>query len=317
MEVEIEVDESGDQKGFKSFKLENGLKSNVRYSDLADFEKMKGTKILKIVVIGETGTGKSSMISKLMGAKLMHEMDEDKVEWSTRYGNLIRVDKNDLKDHFKVDDTFSSVTKETSCVLSRLLGNESRREVMLIDSPGFFDPEEAASEELREQMGIGGRKSMIEDLVEKLRGVGSVDAVVLMTKLEGGRIPLNLVKAMKSLEEMFKESKGEFISNLAIVMSKCDEDQVKHYYKKMKHKEKEYMGLIEAFQKMGVEVANRDAEQLFFLTAVDETLNSIGRKDEFERLFNFFNLCRPINTRNIEDPTEILQGIDLENIFCW
>ena len=255
------------------------------------------------------GTGKSSLSSKLIGIKFMHEDDEDEVEYKAKYGDLIRVDQNDLKDHFDVKETKISVTKESSFVLSHLFANGERRKVMLIDTPGFFDPEENASDELRSKMGIGDRKRMVSDLVEKLEALGSVDSVILLMKLEGGRVPANLIIAMKSLEEMFKKSNGKFVSNLALVLSKCDDARIRDYRKKMKNKDSEYKEIIATFQKFGVEVSNNNSSQLFFLTSVDETLESIGRLDEFERIFKFFETCSPLKTEEINDPTDHLQGI--------
>lgn len=259
------------------------------------------------------GTGKSSLTSKLMGIKLMHNDCQDEIEEQgcrvrSSHGELIRVDQNDLKDHFPVNDSKKSVTKETSFVLSRLMGNSTRRQVMLIDSPGFFDPEETASDELRQKMGIGGRKRMVDDLTEKLKALGSVDSVLLMMKLEGGRVPLNLITAMKALEEMFSNSGDTFVANLGLVFSKCDDARIRDYRKKLKNKDKEYKELITSFQEFGVDISSDSSSQLFFLTSVDETLETIGREDEFGRLFGFFEKCSPLSTQDIQNPTELLQG---------
>lgn len=43
----------GDQKGYEQFTLNNGLKSNVKYSSLDHFKKMNGEEnIMKVVIIG-------------------------------------------------------------------------------------------------------------------------------------------------------------------------------------------------------------------------------------------------------------------------
>ena len=125
----------------------------------------------------------------------------------------------------------------------------------------------------------------------------------------GGRLTQNMITAMRSLEFMFHKSKGKFISNLALAHTKCDEANERNYRSIMKKKGENYMALIETLQTYGVEVMKRDCSQLFFLTSVDETLDSIGRKDEFERLFGFFNECSPIKTDQIQNPKEILQGL--------
>ena len=298
-----------DQKGYPPFDLENGLKSNVKYTEIAQFAAMKDCAILKVLVIGEIGSGKSSLMSKMTGVKLMHSDNEFHMKVRTEYGELIRVDDNKLEDHFNVDNTSESVTKESGFVLSRLLGNESRRQVMLIDSPGFFDPEEAATDKIRDNLGIKDRKRITDYLTEKLQALGSVDAIILMMPIMSWQLTQNIVTAMKSLEFMFHKSKGKFISNLALAHTKCDEAMERNYISKMKNKGENYMALIETLQTYGVEVMKRDCSQLFFLTSEDETLDSIGRKDEFERLFSFFNDCSPIKTDQIQNPKEILQGL--------
>ena len=302
------LDDSKDQKGFKQFVLKCGLESNVKYRNKDDFILMKNEKILKVLIIGEIGTGKSSMISKMMGVKFVHNCLKRNVEWKSEHGELIRVDTNQLLDHFPASNTSNSVTKESSFVISRLMGNETRRPVMLIDTPGLFDPEENAIDEVRENLGIGDQKRVAEDLKEKLEVLGSVDAVVLLMPLSGGRVTNNLVLSMKALEHMFRRSRGKYISNLALVMSKCDEWMLRNYQQQMDNRENEYITIIGELQKYGLEVSKNNTSQLFFLTAADETIDSIGRIDELNRLFKFFNCCSPLFTDQIQDPTAIIQG---------
>ena len=230
-----------DQKGFPAYTLNNGLKSNVKYSQLSEFGAMKNCNILKVLVIGGIGTGKSSLMSKMTGIKLMHSSQEEKATVRKEYGELIRVDKNDLKDHFNVDHSMESVTKESGFVLSHLFGNKSRRQVMLIDSPGFFDPEEAASDEIRETLGINQRKRITDDLTEKLQALRSVDSIILMMPIMGGRVTQNTINAVKSLEFMFHKTKGQFISNLALAYTKCDEALERNYRNKMNKKGENYL----------------------------------------------------------------------------
>ena len=224
------------------------------------------------------------------------------------HGDLIRVDSNDLLNHFESKGTKGSVTKESSFVVSRLLGNKTRRPVMLIDTPGFFDPEENASDEIRKGLGLQDKRRKVDDLVEKLEVLGSVDAVVLMMPLSGGRVTNNLVLSMKALEHMFRRSGGKFISNLAFVFSKCDEDSPRKYKKLLKNKKKEYTETIGELQKYGVEVSKNNSSQLFFLTALDEDMGSIGQIVELNRMFQFFDYCSPLPTDQIENPTSIIQG---------
>ena len=64
------------------FTLVNGLRSNVYYSQLSDFAKMKQeTDICKIMVIGEMGMGKSSLCSKMTGVKLKFNDNDEESEF--------------------------------------------------------------------------------------------------------------------------------------------------------------------------------------------------------------------------------------------
>ena len=65
IEHKAEPSPSNNPNPDSDFTLKNGLKSNVYYSKPSDFAKMKQEKIiLKIMVIGEMGMGKSSLCSK-------------------------------------------------------------------------------------------------------------------------------------------------------------------------------------------------------------------------------------------------------------
>ena len=226
----------------------------------------------------------------------------------------IRVDRNNLKDHFQINDSMYSVTKTTSFVLSHVLGNKQRRRIMLIDSPGFFDPEDIMDEHLKAKKSkrsnfkkkIEERK--IQNMIEKLQALGSVDSVLLMMKLEGGRVSSNLGLAMKSSEEMFRRTKGCFINNLGLVMSKCDEDRKKDYGMQMQKKSSVYKDIMGEFVKHGIEVPRRECCQIYFLSSLDENLENVSQIDEFERLFQFFDRCKPLGTQTIEDPTLMLQS---------
>ena len=264
--------------------------------------------ILHKLTLGEMGMGKSSFCSKMSGIKLMHEDFEDDIPYSKKKGEAIRVDKNNRKDLFNVGGTHESVTKVTYFALTHLFGNKSRQRVMIIDSPGFFDPEESASEEIRKNLNLKEEDRKVADMTRKLEALGSVDSILLLMNLQGGRIPETLVTAMKALEKMFQESNGQFIFNLALIWSKCDENKLRDYRRKMKNKDKEYLTLISEFQKFGIQVSKSENSQLYFITSFDESLDTIGRQDEFERLFKFFDSLKPIKTENIQDPTAFMQG---------
>ena len=289
-----------------NFVTEAGLSSNIRYTKVNDFKKMKDDKsALKLLVIGEMGTGKSSICSKLIGIRLMYRQP---FEAKSKYSDLKRVDTTSLKDHFKVNNSKDSVTKETSFVLSRFLGRSNDQRVMIIDSPGFFDPHSQLSQSKRRELNISANQDFCQDLKTKLRVLGSLDGIILLMSLKN-RLTSIFLNTMKGIIYMFQnEDKSPLISNLALCYSKCDESESRKYKRRMRNREGERTQIVAELRKYGINYMKDQRPEIFFLTSVNEDVKSIGQIAEFSAMMEFFQKTGSFSTKLVEDIYPIIQG---------
>ena len=109
-----------------------------------------------------------------------------------------------------------------SFVLSRFLGDPKGPKIIMIDCPGFFDPEKDLNDEQRANMGLGKRIS--DDITEKLKALGSIyGLILLMPNNTGGRVSNNIINTLKAIQYMFTKLDSDFTINLAFCYAKCDE----------------------------------------------------------------------------------------------
>lgn len=289
-----------------NFETSTGLFSNIRYTRVEDFEKMNGDhSTLKLLIIGEMGTGKSSLCSKFIGIRLMYRQP---FEPESKYSDLKRVDTTSLKDHFKVDNSKDSVTKETSFVLSRLLGRTDDHRVMIIDSPGFFDPQTQLGHSQRIELNIPANQDFCQDMKTKLQALGSLDGIILLMNLRQ-RMTSTFVNTMKGIIYMFEnQNDNQLISNLALCYSKCDECESKKYKKKMKNRDQEKTEMLEEFRKHGINYSKGKSPEIFFLTAVNKDLESIGQSAEFSLMMEFFKKSGSISTKFVKNIFSKIKG---------
>lgn len=296
-----------------NFTTKAGLHSNVKYKTVSDFKKMSDEpEITKLLVLGEIGTGKSSFSSKMIGIKFMHEaeFDEEELKGKTMYGDLVRVDNSNIKDHFKVHNSLKSVTKQCSFVLSRFLGDPNAPKIMMIDCPGFFDPEESLTDSQRQARGLG--KRIADDMTEKLRALGSIDGVILLLPNNtGGRVTSNMINTLKGIQHMFKQQNADFTINLALCYTKCDEDpgsQRAYIHRKTKYTQ-EYAELIKYMQDFGIKIIKQTPPNLYFVTSCDNSETSIGQEAEFLKMIHFLRQRMPIRTADLLNPKAFIHGI--------
>lgn len=125
----------------KDFKL------NKKYTSNTHFENIRYCPYLtKIIILGEVGLGKSSLANKMSGTHYIQSINTQK----KKYGNLYPKIKEEL---FESGSSANSITKRTSFVLTHYLGLKNQKIIMLIDTPGFFDPEQAFDDELEQDEG--------------------------------------------------------------------------------------------------------------------------------------------------------------------
>lgn len=293
--------------------LSNGLRSNVYYDEIEDFEKMHSEpEILKIVVIGDMGLGKSTLCNKFCGLRFMYN-DEDS---ETDFGELIRVDdRKDISPHFQVSNTHISKTQKTGFVLSHYLGNPELGKVMIIDSPGLFDPKELEykkNSKVKESSSGHMVKNpfFFSDLMSKLVAMKSISALIMMlSPSSGGRVPLNVLNTIRALNYMFEKAECSIMMNLIFAYSKCDEDNPRSYSGLLRKRSKEYSSLADFISEFGVTVPKDvNSREVYFLSNIDPSPERIGQKEEFLKMWEFINTRIPILTEAVENPENFIQN---------
>lgn len=238
----------------------NSLRSNVKYSSKKDFANLKDQPgILKILVVGEMGVGKSSLCSKLVGISLMFRELSDP---EGNYGDLKRVDNNQMKNHFRVNSSKESVTRETSFVLSTYLGKRNHKKVMIIDTPGFFDPQ--SDLQRRNNQPVNSNWSMTSDLTIKLKALGSLDGVILLMRLED-RLTSHFINSLKGILDMFgPQQRTKILKKLAICYSKCDESNRRSFKKKIRNRNNERQVLVRELKAHNLSFEDNYLPEIFF-----------------------------------------------------
>ena len=160
----------------------------------------------RMIMIGETGVGKSSLANVLMG--------RDKKDDGSGY-----LDKNGSRPGygcFKSDDSWDGniVTTKTCSDTGHYLGKPSNPKVTIIDTPGFGDKNLAAEE------------ATIDDLVSFLRDhVKFIHAFVIVIN---GDVTLRLNRQMRTMLNLFTKMFGdEFWNNAILEFSHWDFDERK------------------------------------------------------------------------------------------
>ena len=149
--------------------------SNATYSQL---ESTKEIAKKRIVIIGETGVGKSSLANILLG----RSKDYDGKDFKNgcfkggRFGGL--------------NANGSVVTKSTCHDTRPYLGNISNPNITLIDTPGFGDEMEA---EIK----------TINGLVEKLKHIQYVNVFLICFKESDNRINISMLRMLNLFQQMF------------------------------------------------------------------------------------------------------------------
>jgi len=192
-----------------------GLRSafDHQYTALEDFQR-SDPELKRIVFIGCTGAGKSTMGNIAAGWRLVGKMDDDgdfDFSWKHEEG------KEPL---FPEGASGESTTKKTAFANIHWLG-KSARPCILVDTPGHDDTETAdiESEEAREKIG-----ELAADLHDKLKALGTVHAIVVIhNDAIGNKLNPATQTLLKLVSEKFRKADSSVWNNVIIAYSKCNE----------------------------------------------------------------------------------------------
>lgn len=280
-----------------------GLRMETNYSEVRHFKRMGQSKeFLKIMVMGEMGLGKSALCSKMAGVHLVERRyDEPKSD----FGMLKQVATEEcpfLDPPFVSNHGQNSVTKKTSFVLSHYLGKSDNHKIMLIDSPGFFDPDQSMLDHIKGKNVAKHKDDFIDDLTSKLEAVGSIHAILILISLgDGGRFTYTLQKTIEAISAMFDNNSQSISQNLFFAFSKCDRNREDDWIDDMEDRQKVYDGIFNRLLSKGVRLNPVDEPQLFFLSAKNPSENEISQSEEFKSLY--MSICKtpPLMTEKLQD----------------
>ena len=286
-----------------------------QYSGVGDFEKMgRSHTFLKVLMVGDIGLGKSALCSKLVGIHLVKRGRQDE---DTGHGALRWVGREDCKfseTPFRSGRTKDSVTKETSFVLSHYLGDSNSQNIMVIDSPGFFDPESVSKSDITREECEQYNYDFMTDLRDKLRAVREIHAILILMNLgNGGRFTYTLLKTIQAISSMFERQSASLSQHLVFVYSKCDkedEDEIEHYIEQ-KQKQEEFQDIHRCLLEKGVTLTPLDRPHLFYLSSKNPNPRDISSLQEFKNMYRLLLSSPQLPTHQIQSPREYLESSSL------
>ena len=169
------------------------LQQDTLFSTLEDFERVD-PDAKRIVVIGVTGAGKSTVLNCMGGWGFVQKPPDYEFEWQ---------EKDGVSPLFEARADCDSCTKKTSFANLSFLG-DAERPVVAVDTPGHDDPAgaEIENKEAREKLG-----EMAADLHNKMKALGHIHAIlVLHNDVHSNRLNPATYTVLKMIGEKFAKA---------------------------------------------------------------------------------------------------------------
>eukprot|EP01062_Namystynia_karyoxenos_P064588 TRINITY_DN575_c0_g1_i1.p1 TRINITY_DN575_c0_g1~~TRINITY_DN575_c0_g1_i1.p1 ORF type:complete len:472 (+),score=171.50 TRINITY_DN575_c0_g1_i1:105-1418(+) len=182
---------------------------NRCYTTNEDFGRCPDHK--RLVVIGQTGAGKSMLLNKLAGFRYKYGPEDQGFRW-TRNG--VPVDEKDLL--FETASGTDSVTALTCYANIHYLGYAPERPLIVVDTPGSDDTSSPQSVEILTEQAT--------DLNVKLQKMGYVNAILVLHKdYQSNRMDPGTFELLKKVSTLFQKAGKDVWSHVVIGYTKVDQ----------------------------------------------------------------------------------------------
>jgi hypothetical protein len=252
------------------FKFRNELRK--QYVSNEDFSRMvPGLK--RMMVIGTTGAGKSTLGNKLAGFRYEWVEAENKHEWTCDRQDLLFLCKAGAK----------SVTLDTSYANMNYLGDAARK-FIYIDTPGHNDTGDD-----------GLLAQQATDMHVKLKNMDCINAILVLVSEPSGRFAPATQELLAKLETMFSQANRDVWRHVIIGFSRCDPAD-RGWRTDLQVKIEELQAEVRRrFPNCQVNIP------VIPLSGADEPGQDISQEHNFERLWDFLQKSPDLLTANLQE----------------
>lgn len=186
---------------------------NQLYTTSEDFSRANSDdKVKRILVIGGSGVGKSTLLNILAGFRLVLLADNSAI-WKNKQGDEIAEDKL----LFYATTACLGVTQKAALAHLNWMGN-SERHFIAVDTVGVND---AATHDISDAKMQDLAKERAYDLHDKLTNLGHIDALlVLNSDSLSGKFGNGVIEVLKMLDSKFPTA--AFWNNVMVAITQCN-----------------------------------------------------------------------------------------------
>ncbi|CAG8615817.1 6830_t:CDS:2, partial [Scutellospora calospora] len=162
--------------------------------------------VFKILLLGGTGTGKSTIINTMTNYFLGGTLDEPKIVIPTKYFKVTEKEFLNKDSETKIDDVTKSQT--TKCHTYNFNHpDHSAYKFILIDTPGLSDTN-----------GVKQDDKNIQEIIDAAIDAGSLSAIVIIANGTESRVTPSIKNTLVQLANNLPD---DLLGNLLLVLTKC------------------------------------------------------------------------------------------------